>query len=233
MRILHVLDHSLPLHSGYAFRTLAILREQRRVGWAPLPVTGPKQPSGHRLEETIADWRFYRTPQASARIARAPVLGELALMRTLEARLADLVERLAPTIVHAHSPVLNGYPALKVARRFNLPLVYEVRAFWEDAAVEHGTARAGGLRYRATRAFETYVLKRADAITTICAGLRDDIIARGVAAHRVTVIPNAVDTNQFSAERAVDEALRERLGLGGHFVLGFAGSFYRYEASNG
>ena len=32
LRILHVLDHSLPLHSGYSFRTLAILREQRAEG---------------------------------------------------------------------------------------------------------------------------------------------------------------------------------------------------------
>ena len=33
MRVLHVLDHSIPLHSGYTFRTLAILGEQRRLGW--------------------------------------------------------------------------------------------------------------------------------------------------------------------------------------------------------
>ena len=33
MRILHVLDHSVPLHSGYAFRTLAILTAQLALGW--------------------------------------------------------------------------------------------------------------------------------------------------------------------------------------------------------
>ena len=27
LRVLHVLDHSIPLHSGYTFRSLAILRE--------------------------------------------------------------------------------------------------------------------------------------------------------------------------------------------------------------
>jgi len=26
MRVLHVLDHSIPLHSGYTFRTRSILR---------------------------------------------------------------------------------------------------------------------------------------------------------------------------------------------------------------
>ena len=42
MRILHVLDHSLPLHSGYTFRTLAILREQRALGWETLQLTSPQ-----------------------------------------------------------------------------------------------------------------------------------------------------------------------------------------------
>ena len=42
-RILHVLDHSAPLHSGYAFRTLSILREQRRLGWQTFHLTTPKQ----------------------------------------------------------------------------------------------------------------------------------------------------------------------------------------------
>ena len=29
LRVLHVLDHSLPLHSGYTFRTRAILKAQQ------------------------------------------------------------------------------------------------------------------------------------------------------------------------------------------------------------
>ena len=43
MRILHILDHSLPLHSGYAFRTLSILRESQAFGWETIQLTSPKQ----------------------------------------------------------------------------------------------------------------------------------------------------------------------------------------------
>ncbi|MFL6658660.1 MAG: glycosyltransferase WbuB, partial [Massilia sp.] len=43
MRILHVLDHSIPLHSGYTFRTRSILREQQALGWETFHVTGSKQ----------------------------------------------------------------------------------------------------------------------------------------------------------------------------------------------
>jgi PEP-CTERM/exosortase A-associated glycosyltransferase len=116
-----------------------------------------------------------------------------------------------------------------VGRRLGIPVVYEVRALWEDAAVDHGTTREGSVRYRLSRALETYALRRADHITTICAGLRAEIAARGIAADRITVIPNAVDTDDFRIGAVPDGALQSRLGLEGCTVVGFAGSFYAYE----
>ena len=65
LRILHVLDHSLPLHSGYTFRTLAILSQQRALGWETLQLTSPKQGGAQEREEHVDDWAFYRTPPAS------------------------------------------------------------------------------------------------------------------------------------------------------------------------
>jgi PEP-CTERM/exosortase A-associated glycosyltransferase len=124
--------------------------------------------------------------------------------------------------------VLNAFPALHVGRRRRLPVVYEVRAFWEDAAVDHGTAREWGLRYRLSRALETYAMKRADAVTCICEGLRREIARRGVPANKITVIPNAVDIDRFGGGQA-DASLRKRLDLDGAIVVGFLGSFYAYE----
>lgn len=229
MRILHVLDHSAPLHSGYTFRTLALMREQIKRGWEPVLLTGPKQASGSVTEEDADGWHFYRTPEPVGYLAQQPVVGEFKLMAATRRRLEDVLATVRPDLIHAHSPVLNGYPAMRAARQHNLPFVYEVRAFWEDAAVEHGSCKQGDMRYRATRAAESYVLKRADAVMTICDGLRNDILDRGVSASRVTVIPNAVDVERFSVHPEVDERLRESLGLSGDYVLGFAGSFYAYE----
>jgi len=228
-RILHVLDHSAPLHSGYAFRTLAILREQRALGWETLQLTSPKQGPMAQDEDEAEGFRFFRTPLSDADRNAPPVLREIKLMAATKRRLAELVARTRPDIIHAHSPALNAIPALAVARRYDIPVLYEVRAFWEDAAVDHGTTTEGGLRYRATRVLETYALRGVDHITTICEGLRQDIIERGVAAKKVTVIPNAVDADTFRFGEPADEALRERLGLRGATVLGFVGSFYSYE----
>jgi PEP-CTERM/exosortase A-associated glycosyltransferase len=229
MRILHVLDHSLPLHSGYSFRTLSILREQRAMGWETFHLTGPKQEGCAMHEERVEGWHFFRTRYSNRWLPDIPGLSEIGLMSEISHRLEEVVRSVKPHILHAHSPVLNAIPALRVARRHNIPLVYEVRAFWEDAAVDHGFCREGGLRYRLTHGLETYALKHADAITTICEGLRWDIISRGISDTKVTVIPNAVDTQQFSMRNRPDPGLRSALGLDGCVVLGFIGSFYAYE----
>ena len=229
MRILHILDHSIPLHSGYTFRTLAILRAQRALGWETLHLTGPKQGPGPAAEDCVEGLRFFRTPPASSPYCALPGIGELALMKQLTARIAEVAEATKPDVLHAHSPVLNAIPAIRVGRRMGIPVVYEVRAFWEDGAVDHGTANEWGLRYRLTRGLESWALRRVDAVTTICEGLRADIVDRGIDPAKVTVIPNAVDVRDFCSDGVSDEALKRKLGLTGKSVIGYIGSFYAYE----
>jgi PEP-CTERM/exosortase A-associated glycosyltransferase len=229
MRVLHVLDHSLPLHSGYAFRTAAILREQRALGYQTIQLTTPRQNAGTALYEDVDDWRFHRTPGSAGAMTRLPGAVYLHEMRATARRIDELVHEFSPEVLHVHSPVLNALPAMWVGRRHGLPVVYEVRALWEDAAVDHGTTREGSARYRLSRGLETFVLRRVSHVTTICDGLHREIVRRGVPADRVTVIPNAVDVSEFAFGGASDPALRGSLGLDGAHVVGFAGSFYGYE----
>jgi PEP-CTERM/exosortase A-associated glycosyltransferase len=229
MKILHVFDHTLPLHSGYTFRSAAILREQRARGWETFHLSSPKQRDCSVAEETVDGLHFYRTSPPSGLLSRLPVLNPFAQMKATEARIIELGRKLRPDVIHAHSPSLNGMPAVRAGRALRIPVVYEIRAFWEDAAVDHGTTREGSLRYRLTRAHETSVVKQADAVTTICEGLRGDLAARGVPAEKITVIPNAVDIEKFTLSGEPDPALKQQLGLEGSRVLGFIGSFYAYE----
>jgi PEP-CTERM/exosortase A-associated glycosyltransferase len=228
VRILHILDHSLPLQSGYVFRTVAILREQNALGWETIQVTTPRQQSGADSED-VDGWRFHRTPLAASAVDRVPGASYVREIAATGRRLDALIATFQPDLLHAHSPVLNALPALRAGRRHGVPVVYEVRALWEDAAVDHGTTREGSLRYRVSRALETHALRRADHVTTICEGLRGEIVARGIPPERVTVIPNAVDTAAFRFSAGADATLRRSLGLDGTTVVGFAGSFYAYE----
>lgn len=227
MRILHVFDHSLPLHSGYTFRSRSILKAQHDRGWQTVHVTGGKHPATGEEEEADG-LRFYRTPHTGL-LSKLPVLNQWHIVRQLRRRLRTLVRIHQPDVIHAHSPCLNGLAAASVANEMGIRFVYEVRAFWEDAAVDHGTTKEGSLRYRITRALETKVFRQADAVTCICEGLKNDIIARGIPAEKITVIPNAVDIEKFDVIEQKHSSLLQRFGLQDCTVLGFLGSFYAYE----
>lgn len=225
MRILHVLDHGLPLHSGYTFRTRAILTAQMARGWEVAAVTGPRQGACEAAFERIDGIDFHRT--RPPRGLPAP-LGELAEIAAFARRIDAVTEAFRPDVLHAHSPVLGALAALRVSRRHRLPLVYEIRAFWEDASVGNGTGREGSARYRATRALETWAVRRADAVAVICEGLRGDLIARDIAPGKIVVSPNGVDLGLFGTPGPRDTALAAELGLEGD-TIGFIGSFYDYE----
>ena len=225
MRILHVLDHGLPLQSGYTFRARAILKAQEARGWHVAAVTGPRHGVAPDAVESVDGLTFYRT-QATR---KGGVLGEVGGLAAFARRIDAAVDAFRPDILHAHSPVLDAIAALRVARARRLPLVYEIRAFWEDAAVGNGTGTEGSAKYRVTRAMESWAVQRADAVAVICEGLRGDLIARGVAADKIVVSPNGVDLTLFGEPVARDAALAASFGLEDAETIGFIGSFYDYE----
>ncbi|WP_337848394.1 TIGR04063 family PEP-CTERM/XrtA system glycosyltransferase [Sphingomonas sp.] len=226
MRILHILDHSLPLHSGYTFRTRAILKAQMERGWTVAGVTGPRYHTGDSPFETLDGIDFHRTKQMRR---LPPVIGELAEIATFARRIGEVVERFRPDILHAHSPVIDPLAAMRAAKRYGLPLLYEIRAFWEDAAVGNGTGTERSAKYRAIRGLETWAARRVDGVAVICEGLKRDLIARGIDAGKIMVSPNGVDLHLFGDPAPRDAVLAAQLGLEGADTIGFIGSFYDYE----
>jgi PEP-CTERM/exosortase A-associated glycosyltransferase len=225
-RILHVLDHSLPLHSGYTFRTRAILHAQSEMGLEVRGITGLRHMAAGPDTEAAEGLTLHRT--------RGEAAGPTGLREWREvAALADAICELAqnwrPDVLHAHSPALCGLAAVRAGKRLGIPVVYEIRAFWEDAAVGNGTGTAGSLKYKLTRALENHVIAQAGHVVTICEGLRADLVQRGVPAQRLTIMPNGVDLELFGNPVPRDAMLAQDLGLGNGPVIGFIGSFYDYE----
>ncbi len=226
MKILHILDHYKPHFSGYVFRTSYILKYQRELGLDPVVVTSPKQGDVKTDMQEMDNVRIYHTRQNNFGVL--PFIKEAKLMKALQKRIEEVIEKEKPHIVHAHSPSLNGIPALRAGRKHGVPVVYEVRAFWEDAAVDHGTFSERSLKYKVSRFIETNLFRKADAVFTICEGLKRDIISRGISGERVTVIPNCVDADSFFPV-SYDMEIAGKYDLRNKIVYGFIGSFYKYE----
>jgi PEP-CTERM/exosortase A-associated glycosyltransferase len=233
-RVLHVLDHSRPLLSGYSVRSHSLLTAQQRIGFAPRVVTGPL----HELEatgvtEATIEGVFYRRTALSgfARHAlerRLPMVREMAVVRLLRRRILELLEEQPVDVIHAHSPSLCGLAAVQAGRLRGVPVVYEIRAFWEDAAVDQRKTQTHSLRYQVSRRLEGYVASRANAVVGIARHILADLRERGLDSQKLFHVPNGVDAERFVALPR-DVRLAQDLALTGEPVLGFIGSLYRYE----
>jgi len=229
-RILHILDHSLPLHSGYTFRTRAIMKAQQAAGLEVRGITGLRHLKPGPEAEIVDGLPFHRTLVRAGEVSGGPAgLREWREGGALARAIEKLCLEWRPDVLHAHSPALCGLAARRVSRKLGIPFVYEIRAFWEDAAVGNGTGRENSLKYRLTRSLENRVVGAADAVVTICEGLKQDLVARGFDAGKISLMPNGVDLALFGTPLPRDETLAEELGIGTGPVIGFVGSFYDYE----
>lgn len=232
LKVLHVLDHSLPNRSGYAMRSSAIVKFQRLSGINPIVLTSPRHGECDASPSIIDEITCHRSDAVAVRNdstgSHIPFLRETRQLQYMERRIIEVALREKVELIHAHSPSLNGIPACRAARRLGIPVVYEIRAFWEDAAVDQRKFCEGSFKYRLSRMIETWLLQRVDHVTVICEGLREELLSRGIPAGMLSVIPNGVNPFDFNLSDASDSVIRQ-FDLKGTRVLGFIGSFFRYE----
>jgi glycogen synthase len=230
MRVLHVLDVSVPILAGYASRSRSIVHHQSALGHVPSVVTSPRHASPVE-SETIDGIHYHRThvrkthlPQS---IVRQPLLLEGREMTATFRRILQAASKEKAEIIHAHSPILCGLPAYAAAKRLGIPCVYEIRAFWEDAAVDAETNREGSPKYRAIQAGEKWLVEHVDAPVAICKGIREDLRRRGVK-REIFLAENGVSVGSF-VPRPKNSELLQKYGLEGKTVVGYIGTFAPFE----
>jgi glycosyltransferase involved in cell wall biosynthesis len=214
-RVLHLVNDALPATSaGYTIRTHEIVLAQRAVGLDPHVVTRCGYPvtqgriDGRRLVmldgipyHRLLPWRMPR---------RADKAADLGL--ELAERLTKQIE---PALLHAASNYANAEISLALGKRYGLPVVYEVRGFWEDSWLSRhpsGENLASSELYRCHRDLETGCMLAADLVVTLGEAMRDEIVARGVPAEKVLIVPNAV-SEEFLKPLPDATALRAHLGI--------------------
>jgi glycosyltransferase involved in cell wall biosynthesis len=266
-RVLHLVTDALPTtNAGYTVRTHQVAVAQREASLDPHVVTKCGFPvaqghlDGRRLVELDG------VPYHRLLPYRLPPHADAAAGLGLEMA-ARLVERLRPAVLHAASNYLNGQLALALREAFGLPVVYEVRGFWEETWLSrHGAGRdalggpggpppgppggnvpaGAGARavapgplpaadltasdfYLRSREMETRCMAEADLVVTLGEVMRSEIVARGVPAEKVIVVPNAVSA-EFLEPLPEGAPLRDALGVrAGEQVVGVLSNLVPYE----
>jgi glycogen synthase len=233
MKVLHVLESSVPDLAGYTIRSRFIVNSQRQLGLDPVVVTSPFfRGSSTQTIDTIDGTKYYRSnhiarPEKAKGRLRSYIT-RATMVRRYRQFVADIARRERPDVIHAHSSYMNGLAARYAADRLGLPLVYELRGLWGDTAVvEDGLAQTSW-RYRLIWRMEMGVVQRANMVVAISNGIRDVLLERGVDAGKIAIVPNGVDTTVFQPCPR-DRELAGQLGLTDCFVVGFIGSILRLE----
>jgi colanic acid biosynthesis glycosyl transferase WcaI len=171
--------------------------------------------------------RVHPFPTDKANIpARALAFGGFTALAAEEA----MRSRIRPDAVLAMSPPLTlGLAAWSVAKRFKVPLVFNIQDVFPDVAIEVGAISSPKV-IRAAYGLERETYLRADAVTVLSDDLRDNVVGkiagrRGAAGDpaKVRVIPNFIDTDRIRPQ-AKENAYRAEFGLEGKTVVMYAGN---------
>lgn len=231
-RALHLVTDALPATSaGYTIRTHEIAVAQRAAGLDPHVATRCGYPvtqgriDGRRL--VVLDGVPYHRLLPWLMPARADTAADLGLDLA-----AGLTSRIRPAVLHAASNFANARLALALRERYGLPVVYEVRGFWEDTWLSrHPDAEqlANSEFYQRNRDLETRCMLAADLVVTLGEAMRKEIVARGIAAEKILIVPNAVAA-EFLRPLPDGAALRAALGIDpDEYVVGVVSSLVPHE----
>lgn len=128
-----------------------------------------------------------------------------------------------PDVILVPSPLLTaGVVGWVIARLRGATLVYNVQELYPDLAIRLGQLK-NPVIIRILRGLERFVYRSAAAVTVIGEGMRLAVVAKGVEARKVRLIPNFVDAGWLTPG-PTQNTFRAEHGLGDAFVVSYAGN---------
>lgn len=216
-RVLHLLTNSVPhTSSGYTQRSHHVLQALQSEGMnveavtrLAYPLVVGRWPRGKT--EVVEGIRYHRLlpPTYPAAVEQRHSLSV--------DMLSLLVEEHNIGVLHTTTNFPNAIVASRVAQRCHIPWVYEIRGELEKTWLsrlpeEEQELAVDSEFFRLARQQETSYAKAADAVIVLSEISRRQLIQRGVPAEKITVIPNAVDSD-FLTIAPDRTALRQELEL--------------------
>jgi glycosyltransferase involved in cell wall biosynthesis len=211
-RILYGLHHYFPIADGYTIRSHYIseyLKKKYQV----------------KLQTLVSqNW-----------LEKIPLVREPYRRHAFRRRLIRTIENFDPQLIHVNSPWEVGLPANEIASAFGIPVIYEVRGFWEETKVTQGEIEPDSKKYKKLKEKETNVMFYADHIVAISNGIRTEIMKRGIEPEKISVVPNGIDTGKFSPISPEEQSLRliQKYNLENAKVIGYIGSVRNLEGLGG
>ncbi|CAB4945377.1 unannotated protein [freshwater metagenome] len=238
-RVLHVVKQTvLDKQAGYTIRTHKIARAQAELG-VDVHVVG-QYGFGNGIAEKVVDGVTYHSLANGRKVLHG---SDMDWFNKNTKALAALAKELRPEYLHAASDFLNAAAANFAGRSLGIKVIYELRGFWEETFMSSFTSRFGNDvkplddegnetlpdSYALRQASEAKWALASDYVLTLAPTMQERIESYGVPASRISLVPNAVDPEEFKP-LVRDSAMVERLGLTkDHLIIGYVSSLSSYE----
>ncbi len=234
MHILFLSHYFVPENNAPAARVHAMAKEWARAGHRVTVLTcAPNVPAGVVYEgyqnrpyqeewidgvRTVRVWTYLAANRGRARRG----LNYLSYLAAAGAA-GPLIRPKADVVIATSPQFFAGWAGWPVARAHGAPFVLEIRDIWPDSITAVGALTEGRI-VRALERLEKALYDGADHIVAVGEGYRQNMIRKGVAPEKVSVVTNGVDADLFTP-RPPDAELRAQLGFAPDtFVITFAGT---------
>ena len=127
-------------------------------------------------------------------------------------------------VVALTTPPLISFLGAWLARLWRASFVYWVMDFNPDEAIAAGWLRSGSLAARLLDAMSRFSLRRARKVIALDRFMRDRIMAKGIPAEKIAVIPPWSHDTEVRFDAQGRERFRRAHGLDGKFVVMYSGN---------
>lgn len=232
MHILFLTDNFPPEVNAPSSRTFEHCREWVRLGHKVTVVTGaPNFPTGKVFPGYANSWRARETMDGIGvvRVWTYITANEGFLRRTLDYAsfmisgcLAGLRVKDVDVIVATSPQLFTPAAAYFVGKLKRRPYVFELRDLWPESIRAVGAMRNSRV-LDALEGVELFLYRRAAKIVSVTQAFKQNLIARGIPAEKISITMNGADLARF-APTPRDEALAASLGLSDKTVVGYVGT---------
>lgn len=232
VRILFISDNFPPEVNAPASRTYDHCREWVRSGHEVTVITSaPNFPKG-KVYDGYKNRIWSRENIDGIAVIR--VWSYITANEGVYKRTADFISFMissfaASLFIKRHDLVIGTSPqffsacsAYLIGAIHGMPFVFEVRDLWPESIKVVG-AMSDSLFIRLLEKVESFLYRKAALIVTVTATIRQCLIERGIAAGKLLVVTNGVDTSRFKPLEKNFDLLRE-LDLENKFVVGYIGT---------
>jgi len=254
MKILHLLQNSLPLISGSTIRSKYIFKYQKKFAKIIALTSFFFKKSG-KNPEIIDGIPYYRIDKRISFFLRNYYIFlnrinsicykffNIDLENKFQYYIISLfskyyIKKLVKfykiDIIHQHTHHQIGKYALEVARKYDIPFIYEVRGFVEENLKSNLKYRKNidskivKYNYSKIKVKETELMKKSDLIITLSDPMKEELIKRNINKSKIKIIPNCTDTDLLKPIES-NLKLKKDLDLNGKLIIGFIGRLIWYE----